>query len=261
MEEETQGSVVPEMELRDVVLRGRFLTLEPLKVAHVAELYPDAMEPGIFQHLAPGAEASRADLQAWIGRRLEEKQSGTAIPFLQRDAVTRKAFGCTTMFNVSKRHHRLEIGHTWLAKSHRKTPANTEAKLLLLTHAFEEMRAVRVQFKVDERNEAGIRALERIGAVREGLMRSERILADGFIRNAYVYSIIDPEWPAVKVMLNGMLMNRAEPAVPMKAPPPRIPGLNDAVTPPPGVLKILPEPKFEEYHPPAVQAKPVGRRR
>jgi RimJ/RimL family protein N-acetyltransferase len=247
------GDFPPEMQLREVTLAGGHVILEPLKLAHVNELWPDAVEPGLFQHLAPGMESSKADLAAWIGRRLEEKAAGVAMPYLQRDATTKKAFGCTAMFGISRRHHRIEIGHTWLAKSHRKTPANTEAKLLLLTEAFETMKAVRVQFKVDTRNEAGIRALERIGAVREGLMRSERILLDGWIRDAYVYSIIDPEWPDVKKRLNGFLFNRhgMEHLATRKPAPPLVPGLNPRVTPPPGV------PVFAPYTPKSIPPKPI----
>ncbi len=243
----------PEMELREVTLSGRHVILEPLRASHANELWPDAVEPGLFQHLAPGMESSKADLAAWIGRRLEEQASGTALPFLQRDATTKRAFGCTAMFGVSARHHRIEIGHTWLDKRHRKTPANTEAKLLLLSHAFETMKAVRVQFKVDTRNEAAIRALERIGAVREGMMRSERILLDGFIRDAFVYSIIDPEWNEVKTRLNGFLFSRQSMAhlVAPKPAPPLVPGLNPRVTPPPGT------PVFMPYKPGTIPPKPI----
>lgn len=239
------------MQLKEVCLHGRHVHLEPLRPEHANELWPDAVEPGLFQHMEPGLESTKRDLQAWIAARLVEQSHGAALPFLQRDAGTRKAFGCTAYFNVSAQHHRLEVGHTWLGKSHRKTPANTEAKLLMLTHAFETMGAVRVQFKADTRNEAAIRALERIGAVREGLMRSERILADGFIRDAYVYSIIDREWPDVKTRLNGLLAR-----IPFAAPkrePPRIPGLNPTVTPPPGT------PVFAPYNPRAVPSRPVKR--
>ena len=195
------------MPVGEVTLRGNWVTLEPLRLEHVRELFPDALEPGLFQYLAPGAEGGLRQLRQWVDRRLEEQEKGSGLPFLQRDAVTRKAFGCTAFFNISRRHHRLEIGHTFVSKSHRRTPANTEAKLLLLTHAFEEMRAVRVQFKVDVRNDAAIRALERIGAVREGTMRNARVLMDGFIQDMYVYSIIDSEWPQVKVRLHGLLWN------------------------------------------------------
>jgi len=235
-----------EMELKEVTLSGNNVSLEPLRPAHAHELWPDAVEPGLFQHIAPGLEDSKADLSAWIQRRLDEQTSGSALPFLLRDSVTGKAIGCTAMFNASRRHRRLEIGHTWIAKSHRKTMANTESKLLLLTHAFEKMGAIRVQFKVDTRSEAGNRALERIGAVREGLMRSERILLDGFIRDAYVYSIIQDEWPSVKARLNELLWLRRTslPAFPVvKRPPPEVPGLNPAVTPPVGARVPLAQAK------------------
>ena len=215
------------MRIEEVTLAGNFVILEPLRSAHADELYPDAMEPELFRYIAPGAEQSKQGVRDWIVARLEEQVHGTALPFLQRDPVSKRAFGCTCMVNLDDRNHRLEIGHTWLAKSHRKTPANTESKLLLLGHAFETMHAVRVQFKVDLRNEAAQRALERIGAVREGVMRNERILSDGFIRDAAVYSVIDREWPDVKTRLNGLLWSRSEvePPVPMKPAPPKIPGL------------------------------------
>lgn len=228
------------MDLKEATLAGRFVLLEPLRLEHARELFPDALEPGLFQHLAPGAEASLADLEAWIRRRLDDQKHGTALPFLQRDAKTRKAIGATCMFNISRRHHRVEIGHTWLAKSHRGGPVNTESKQLLLEHAFVAMGAIRVQFKVDVRNEAGIRALERIGAVREGLMRAERVLTDGHVRDAYVYSIIASEWSDVRTQLNGLLWAyRASDIVQQKRQPPKIPGLHPDVTPP---VQVVVEP-------------------
>jgi RimJ/RimL family protein N-acetyltransferase len=216
----------------EVTLRGNWVVLEPLRLAHLRELFPDALEPGLFQYIAPGAEGGIKQLRGWVERRLEEAAKGSGLPFLQRDSVTRKAFGCTAMFNISRRQHRLEIGHTWMCKSHRRTPANTEGKLLLLTHAFEEMRAVRVQFKCDVRNEQAIRALERIGAVREGRMRNARVLVDGWIQDMYVYSIIDREWPEVKTRLHALLWNRPDvmgpaPALPTAPAPASTRGLTD----------------------------------
>lgn len=222
------------MRVEEVTLHGNWVTLEPLRPSHADELFPDAMEPELFRFIAPGAEQSKAALRSWILARIEEQAHGTALPFLQRDAVTKKAFGATCMTNVSTQHHRGEISHTWLAKSHRKTPANTEGKLLVLTHAFETLGCVRIQFKVDCRNESAQVALERIGAVQEGRMRNERILNDGFVRDAFVYSIIDREWPEVKRRLNGLLWSRTtvEPAVPLKPAPPPIPGLETSLRPP-----------------------------
>ena len=193
------------MKVREVNLRGPHILLVPLRADHVRYLFPDALEPGLFQHLEPGTEGGLKPLREWIARRVEEANQGTALPFLQVDPARRKAFGCTSIFNISPAHFRCEVGHTWLCKSHRGTTANAEAKLLLLTHIFEEMGAIRVQFKADTRNEAAVRSLERMGAVREGRMRSERVLSDGYIRDAYVYSVIRSEWPAVKTRLNGLI--------------------------------------------------------
>jgi len=188
-----------------VTLSGNEVTLEPLQMKHARELWEGAQEPGLFAHLAPGTESGFGAFKGWISRRLEEAGQQTALPFMIRGKQTGRPIGSTSMFNISTRHHRLEIGHTWLRKEWRGSKANPEAKLLMLTHAFEEMEAVRVQFKVDTRNIAAQKAMEHIGGVLEGQMRNERILTDGFIRDAYVYSIIKREWPDVKRQLNAQV--------------------------------------------------------
>lgn len=193
------------MPIKEVTLFGNEVILEPLRMKHARALWEGAQEPGLFEHMAPGADAGFNHFRAWIARRLEEGEHGAALPFMIHGKQTGKPIGCTGMFNMSARHHRLEIGHTWLRREFRGTRANAESKLLLMTHAFEEMDAVRVQFKVDVRNGLAWKALERIGAVREGRMRNERILTDGFIRDAYVYSIIKDEWPVVKRELEGFV--------------------------------------------------------
>lgn len=194
------------MEVREVTLSGKELLLEPLRLKHAKELWEGgAAQEGTFQHMAPGAEQGFRPFQAWVARRLEDAEQDNALPFMVRGKQTGLPLGSTSMFNISSRHHRLEIGHTWFRKEWRGSKANPETKLLLMTHAFEEMDAVRVQFKVDVRNEAAQKALERIGAVKEGQMRSERILTDGFVRDAYVYSIIKREWPDVKTQLNSIV--------------------------------------------------------
>lgn len=199
---------LPRRQLRQVVLRGDHVRLEPLRSAHAEELWPVVRkEPTVFEHLSPGSGANPAALRAWIFRRLAEESVDVAQPFLMRDPVNDQAVGSTSYLNIDVRNKRVEIGNTWIAQSHRRTRTNTEAKLLLLRHAFEDWKAVRVQFKCDARNEVAQAALERIGATKEGVMRNERILADGFIRDAYVYSIIDQEWPEVKKQLNRLLWN------------------------------------------------------
>lgn len=195
-------------QLRQVTLRGQYAVLEPLELRHAEELWPVAKEPGLFDHLSPGAGKSVESLRAWIARRKKEEDLDLVQPFVIRDAATGKAVGSTSYLGISVRNKHVEIGHTWIAKSHRRTALNTEVKLLMLEHAFEDWHAIRVQFKTDVRNERAQKALERIGAKREGTMRRERVLADGFVRDAAVYSIVDGEWKEVKARLNRFLYDR-----------------------------------------------------
>lgn len=199
----------PKRQLRQVVLSGNFVLLEPLRLEHAEQLWPVVQqEPEMFEHLSPGAGASPENLRGWIFRRMAEESVDVAQPFVMRDPADGRAIGSTSYLNIDVRNKRVEVGNTWISSSHRRTAANTEAKLLMLQHAFEDWKAVRVQFKADVRNTAAQAALERIGAVREGVMRNERILRDGFIRDAVVYSIIDREWVQVKKLLNRFLWDR-----------------------------------------------------
>lgn len=194
-------------QLRQVTLRGQHAVLEPLELHHAEELWPVAREPGLFDHLSPGAGRTVETLRAWIARRKLEEDLDLVQPFLIRDAAG-KAVGSTSYMGISVRNKHVEIGHTWIAKSHRRTALNTEVKLLMLQHAFEDWHAIRVQFKTDVRNERAQKALERIGAVREGVMRRERVLVGGFVRDAAVYSIVDAEWNEVQARLNRLLYDR-----------------------------------------------------
>ena len=206
------------MDLRPVTLRGRHVVLEPLRVEHADELWPAADERALWAYM--GADgmgvASRDDLRAWIGNRIAGAPSRLpALPFLQRDAVTGKAFGSSSLFDIDVANRKLEIGHTWLGRSHRRTAANTEAKRLLLAHAFEAMGAVRVQFKCDARNGPSRAAIERIGAKPEGILRHWLILPDGHRRDTAFFSILGSEWPTVRARLDRMLQEG-----PARAPPP-----------------------------------------
>lgn len=196
------------MDLRPVTLRGRHVVLEPLRPEHAEELWPAASERGLWRYM--GADgmgvASVADLRTWISRRLAGAPSGLpALPFLQRDARTGQAFGSTSLFDVDAANRKLEVGHTWLGASHRRTAANTEAKRLVLAHAFGGMGAVRVQLKCDARNLASRQAIERLGARPEGILRHWLILPDGHRRDTAFYSILEAEWPTVKARLDALL--------------------------------------------------------
>ena len=204
------------MALRPVTLRGQHVVLEPLRPEHAEELWPDASEVGIWPYM--GADGmgvdSLAALRTWIGRRVAGEPSRLpALPFLLRDARTGQAFGSTSLFDIDGPNRKLEIGHTWVGASHRRTAANTEAKRLLLAHAFEAMGAVRVQFKADARNARSRAALERIGARPEGVLRHWILLPDGHRRDTAFFSILEAEWPAVRARLDGLLAApRAGPA-------------------------------------------------
>ena len=125
------------------------------------------------------------------------------------DAATGRAIGSTRFGDIAPEHGRLEIGWTWIAPSHQRSAANTEAKLLQLTYAFEELGATRVALKTDGRNERSQRAIERIGGVREGVLRRHIRLPDGYLRDTVYFSILADEWPAAKARLTARL---AEPA-------------------------------------------------
>lgn len=198
--------------LADVALRGRHVLLEPLGPQHGLELWPAASERDIWRFMAFEVKAPK-DLDAWIARRLAARRAGTALAFLQRDATTGVAFGSTSLFDVDQEFGRAEIGHTWIGASHRRTSANTEAKLLLLRHAFEGLGLGRVQFKCDVRNGPSERAILRLGATKEGVLRSFMILPDGHLRDTAVFSVLRSEWPALRTRLEARLA-RAVPGNP-----------------------------------------------
>lgn len=199
------------MDLSPVTLRGRHVVLEPLRPEHAEELWPAASERDVWRYMGFDV-ASPGDLREWIARRQHATVPGLhALPFLQRDARTGQAFGATSLFDVDAANRKLEVGHTWLAASHRRTPANTEAKRLVLGHAFEAMGAVRVQLKCDARNLRSAAAIRRIGATPEGVLRHWLILPDGHRRDTAFFSILEAEWPGVRDRLDALLAARPAP--------------------------------------------------
>jgi len=188
---------------RPPVLQGRRVRLEPLEESHLESLWA-AQDPTVWAYM-PTRIGTRMELAAWVRDRRAGLASGTAIPFAQLDARSGAVVGSTSLFDIDRARGSAEIGHTWISRPHRRTALNTESKLLLLGHAFDAMRLTRVQLKCDERNAASRRAIERIGGVYEGTLRWTMPLADGTMRNTAVYSVIAPEWSAVKARLAGFL--------------------------------------------------------
>lgn len=189
---------------RDVVLEGKHVRLEPLRVEHAPELERVAYEPGLWRYMGYVVD-DRTGLETWLRHRVAAMEKGTALAFLQRDARTGAAFGSTSLFDVDLEHRRMEIGHTWVGATHRRTAANTESKLMLLAHAFDVLGANRVQLKTDVENKRSQAAIERLGAKKEGILRSFTVYADGSTHDRQLYSIIRPEWPDVRARLTKLL--------------------------------------------------------
>ena len=138
-------------------------------------------------------------------RRSRELDRGVSMPFVTIDRASGKAVGTTRFMNIEPPHRRLEIGTTWIGKSFQRTAINTEAKYLMLKHAFETLRCIAVDLRTHEKNLQSRAAIERLGARLDGILRNHRILPDGSLRNTATYSIIDAEWPAVKARLEARL--------------------------------------------------------
>jgi N-acetyltransferase len=181
-------------------LQGRNVILEPLELTHEQALLAAAAD-GELWNLSVTVVPGPATIRSYIERAIAGRDAGTVLPFATVDRRNHRVVGSTRFWKIDTANRKLEIGHTWLALSAQKTSINTEAKYLMLAHAFETLACVRVQFTTDELNQRSRAAILRLGAVEEGVIRHERIMPDGRKRNSVRYSIIDEEWPAVKERL------------------------------------------------------------
>jgi N-acetyltransferase len=189
-----------------ITLEANHVRLEPLSLAHVPDLFAVAQDEEIWRWLAIPPPSTADEMRAWVEEALSLQARVGEQPFAVIDRATGRAIGSTRLMNVEAPHRGLEIGWTWYGRAYWRTAVNTECKYLLLRHAFETLGCIRVQFRTDLRNERSQRAIERLGAVREGVLRKHRIVArDGYHRSSVCYSIIDDEWPAVKSRLEPML--------------------------------------------------------
>lgn len=184
-------------------LRGGHATLEPLAAAHAAEL-AEAVRDGELWKLWYTKIPAPADMEVEIARRLGLHAQGSMLPFTVRDADGR-AVGMTTYMNIDAAAPRVEIGSTWYAKRVQRGPLNTECKRMLLAHAFESLGCIAVEFRTHFFNQQSRRAIERLGARLDGVLRSHGRAIDGTLRDTVVYSIIESEWPTVKSHLDWQL--------------------------------------------------------
>ena len=193
--------------VQPVTLAGNLVTLEPLRADHSGELV-DAVSDGRLWELWYTSIPSPATMAADIDAKLALQAAGTMQPFAVRRNDTGAAAGITTYCNIEADVPRLEIGYTWTAASAQRTGVNAESKLLLLTHAFEVLGCLAVEFRTHWHNRQSRGAIERLGAKQDGVLRNHRRQADGSLRDTVVFSILDTEWPAVRSGLRHRLGRR-----------------------------------------------------
>lgn len=190
-----------------ISLHGDTVFLEPLTLARHDELL-EAVQDGelwkLWYTFIPAPEQMKADIQ----KRLEQQSKGTMLPFAVIAADTGKAVGITTYLNIDAEARRVEIGGTWYRKQVQRTALNTECKLMLLTHAFDNLNCIAVEFRTHFFNYQSRRAIERLGAKLDGILRNHRRSSDGTLRDTCVYSIIESEWPTVRSHLRHQLATR-----------------------------------------------------
>jgi RimJ/RimL family protein N-acetyltransferase len=195
--------------IEPVTLRGGHATLEPLAVEHI-EAVRAAAADGALWRLWYTSVPSPEGTAAWLDRALDMRERQGAMPFIVRDNASGDVVGSTRYFNVDAVNRRLEIGHTWYSRRAQRTAINTECKLLLLTHAFETLGCIAVEFRTHWFNHASRKAIERLGARQDGVLRNHQLMPDGSRRDTVVFSILDGEWLAAKAHLRFLLERSRE---------------------------------------------------
>ena len=190
---------------KPVTLHSKTVQLEPLSIDHVTELIDAVQDGKLYNHWYTSIPQPK-NMKMEIERRLKLQDMGTMLPFAVISLKTEKAVGMTTYMNVEKENKRVEIGSTWYAKSVQRTSLNTECKLMLLEHAFENLACICVEFRTHFMNHQSRRGIERLGAKLDGILRSNAIQKNGTIRDTAVYTIIGSEWSSVKANLEYQLV-------------------------------------------------------
>jgi len=178
--------------------------LEPLANSHLSGLVEVGLDEDLWRWI-PTPVRTAEEMEAYVQTALDEQARGVSLPFAITEKASGRVIGSTRFANIERTHHRVEIGWTWVARQWQRSPVNTEAKYLLLTHAFETLGCMRVELKTDSLNERSRAAILRIGAQQEGIFRNHMITASGRIRHSVYFSIMNSEWPAVKARLESML--------------------------------------------------------
>ena len=191
--------------LEPVTLEGKHVRLEPLSEAHLDDLCSVALDPEIWRWTT-NSVSSRDELRDYIQLALRDARAGSALPFATIDRASGRAVGSTRFGYIALEHRRLEIGWTWLGRDYQRTAINTEAKYLMLRHAFEVLGMNRVELKTDVLNDRSRAAILRLGAKVEGILRKHIITDSGRVRDSIIHSIVDDEWPDVRARLEARML-------------------------------------------------------
>jgi RimJ/RimL family protein N-acetyltransferase len=193
------------MKVSPITLLGSIVRLDPLTEAHVPSLAKVGLSENIWHYMRYGNIETIEQLKVWVRELLELQSQGTDLPFAVVYLASGEAIGSTRYLNIDPENRSLEVGGTWYGLDYQGTLVNTECKYLLLRHAFEDLGCIRLWLKTDSRNQRSQRAIESLGAVKEGLLRNHMILPDGYIRDSIIYSVIPEEWPRIKLTLETRL--------------------------------------------------------
>jgi N-acetyltransferase len=193
-----------EMKIEPVVLEGAHVRLEPLARGHLAGMCAVGLDKELWRWI-PVPVRTAEEMAEYVETALTEQASGMTLPFALIEKASGRVIGSTRYANIERVHHRVEIGWTWVAREWQRTAVNTEAKYLLLRHAFETLGCMRVELKTDSLNTKSRNAILRIGAREEGTFRNHMITASGRVRHTVYFSIVKEEWPEVKDRLEGRL--------------------------------------------------------
>lgn len=193
------------MKVEPVILEGDVVRLEPMRVDHLPALCKVGLEPELWLWTS-NIVKEEADLERYVRDALADQNLGKAVPFVTIEKETGTVVGSTRFAAIDVANRKVEIGWTWIAPKWQRTAVNTEAKLLMLTHAFETWKCIRVELKTDVNNQRSRDAMKRIGCVEEGIFRNHLIMETGRIRDSVYFSVIESEWPQVKELIRSKLL-------------------------------------------------------
>jgi len=192
------------MKVEPVTLEGQFVRLEPMRVDHLPALCRAGLDPSLWKWTTALIETP-ADMERYLRAALADQARGIALPFVTIDRKSDTLVGSTRFGNIDTANRKVEIGWTWINPDWQRTVVNTEAKLLMLTHAFSVWKCIRVELKTDRNNERSRAAIARIGAKEEGTLRNHMITESGRYRDSVYFSVIDSEWEAVEENLTSKI--------------------------------------------------------